>query len=238
MVIHGRSLKPPPEEMERLWFQALRRGVERSDPRALQAFDRTPRQLLYYGDLSNRFLGEECLDIEQRWAVLESLEHADFECWQGPTAYGIEEPPEDILAYWDRSSGFSVELRRRVLTGLKGLLAARSRVLLLAHSLGAVLVNDALSHLDRGFPDLELVTLGSPLTQPHFLEQAPIFEGELAAWTNLSARGDQVCGPPLARARQLDVINPTMREGRPDPHHALGYLSHPQVGRLVAHWLA
>lgn len=236
-LIHGRAPKPPKPQLSTLWFEALHTGLEQV---AMERFRETAQAMIYYGDLSNHFLEVECDDIAERRAVLNSLAEADFRSYPGETAYGIDEPPDDIQAYWDRESDFSKRLRERVSTELERLLTTDTEVMLLAHSLGAVLVYDALTQMEADLGDLSLVTLGSPLTLPHFFVHSQGQLGKLASWHNISGQGDRICGPSIpevAQAQQMTVINPTLKEGEPDPHHALGYLAHPTVGQLVSDWL-
>lgn len=238
VLLHGRAAKPPKEQLRTLWFEALAASLE-NHSECQERFAASPKEMIYYGDLSNRFLNETCDDIADRRALLHSMRGADFTSYPGETAYGIEEPPDDILTYWQTESEFSQQLRQRVRRELVELLESHQRVLLLAHSLGAVLAYDALSNYghSRG---LTLVTLGSPLTLPHFFEKTAGPIGDLASWHNVSARGDRICGPAIpetSTAVEHELINPMLRDGEPDPHHALGYLCHPEVGRLVKDWL-
>lgn len=230
-LIHGRAPKPPKKQLQDLWFEALRRSLTAQQ----DTFAQVPKEMIYYGDLSNEFLKESCEDIEARKQLLDSLEEANFEQFPGETAYGIDEPPDDILSYWDLETTFSRTLRTLVRRELESQLSKSSIVL--AHSLGAVLVADALSSCTSSLSNLTLITLGSPLSLPHFLERSRLPQG-LAAWHNVCARGDLICGPTPPGATHHAIINPLMKVGQPDPHHALGYLRHPVVGSLVSDWLS
>jgi hypothetical protein len=237
VLLHGRGLKPPKEQLQDLWFKALYLGLGTREPRMLPVLDKMTQQMLYYGDLSNGFLGQDCQDIEDRKAVLNSLKSANFSHYPGETVYGIDQPPEDIEAYWDKGSPFSRPLRQRIAQSVKSILESGKETILFAHSLGAVLIYDALGELGNSGSSLTLVTLGSPLTLPHFMERSQVGERPLKRWINVSARGDLICGPTPVGAQQIDLINPAMRDGSPDPHHALGYLCHPQVGGVLLDWL-
>lgn len=241
--IHGRAPKPARKELFELWVEAVRRGLQAHRPNCLAHFESCPKEMIYYGDLSNRFLKQECDDIEHRRALLDSLTGASYEDFPGETGYGLEQPPSDIEAYWDQGSAFSLELRQRVRSGLKRGLQ-QGPVLLLAHSLGAVLSYDALQTIGSEHPALTLLTLGSPLSLPDFWQRSSRASTRkpprLGYWHNISARGDRVCGPALpssCEAQEHSVINPMRKQREPDPHHALGYLSHPLVAKLVADWL-
>lgn len=234
LLLHGRGGKPPQDELEELWFEALLWNLPKE---TAEAVNRCRRRLLYYGDLSNQFLGVTENDIEVRRSVLAQLKQSDFERYAGPSSYTIEVPPPDIEAYWDRSDPFSISLQQRLLDELKTHTSSEGEVILLAHSLGGVLAYDALTlHPELG-ERLTLITLGSPHWLPHFRTHLLQGERRLAGWFNIAARGDHACGPPMAEAQQIDVLNPALRDGVPDPHHALGYLSHPETGKLLGRLL-
>ncbi len=79
VFVHGRHFKPRRGELLSLCRQALRHGLERDRPDAVEAFRRLDLRLAYYGDLSNdllRGLGErydEELDVADRYNALAGL---------------------------------------------------------------------------------------------------------------------------------------------------------------------
>lgn len=56
ILVHGRSWKPKKADLESIWIDALRSGIERDAPNKLAAFDNATLSFVYYGDLSNRLL--------------------------------------------------------------------------------------------------------------------------------------------------------------------------------------
>ena len=196
--------------------------------------------MIYYGDLSNNFLQSPYTDIKDRVRLLESLEKSNFEEYQGPLPYDIETPPEDILAYWDSKSEFGQSLKQRIHNGISPLLEAEESVILIAHSLGAVLSYDQLSLCTGSAEHVTLMTLGSPLSHPQFEERKSDRFPTLAAWHNVSAKGDKICGPRNQELvdQEHEIINPLIKEGEPDPHHALGYLRHPGTANILGEWLS
>ena len=56
LFVHGRDFKPPPADLKRLWLAALRHGLARDRPEQLARFNAARKELVYYGDLSNRYL--------------------------------------------------------------------------------------------------------------------------------------------------------------------------------------
>lgn len=79
IFIHGRGFKPAERDLEALWTQALRAGLERDAPDRVAAFDRAERTLVYYGDEIRRVLEsagrvyDDALDLEDLKASLGSL---------------------------------------------------------------------------------------------------------------------------------------------------------------------
>lgn len=56
LLVHGRDFKPQKMELQKLWIEALRFGIERDHPGKLQAFNEAKTELVYYGDISNAYL--------------------------------------------------------------------------------------------------------------------------------------------------------------------------------------
>ena len=78
LMVHGRHFKPPKTELQKLWIEALRLGIERDHPGKLAAFKNAKVELVYYGDISNTFLkdalGEPIPDdLAERRAALAKL---------------------------------------------------------------------------------------------------------------------------------------------------------------------
>ena len=78
LLVHGRSYKPPKKELQELWIEALRFGIERDRPEKLQAFTEATIEFAYYGDISNAYLSEVFdeevpEDMEDRKASLVKL---------------------------------------------------------------------------------------------------------------------------------------------------------------------
>lgn len=78
LLVHGRHYKPPKAELQKLWFDALRFGVERDHPTKLPALKKAKLEFAYYGDISNTYLSkvfEEPIpnDIKNRKDSFEDL---------------------------------------------------------------------------------------------------------------------------------------------------------------------
>lgn len=56
LLVHGRSIKPAENSLRPLWVETLRAGLERDRGDKVDAFDAATVRMVYYGDLSNKFL--------------------------------------------------------------------------------------------------------------------------------------------------------------------------------------
>lgn len=60
IFVHGRDVKPEKADLEELWFEAVRKGLERDKGEdGVALFKSIDKEFVYYGDLSNKFLKEE-----------------------------------------------------------------------------------------------------------------------------------------------------------------------------------
>ena len=78
LLVHGRHFKPPKPDLQKLWMEALRHGIERDHPEKLQAFKDAKVELVYYGDISNDYLSEALDepvpdDVDDRKSTLAEL---------------------------------------------------------------------------------------------------------------------------------------------------------------------
>lgn len=77
ILIHGRNFKPNKSDLEDLWLETIRAGLER-DNGNVTAFENVKKTLVYYGDLSETELGkyenyDEQADIKDRENCLDEL---------------------------------------------------------------------------------------------------------------------------------------------------------------------
>lgn len=89
LFVHGRSFKPSSQQLEGLWYDAIRHGLK-SDygSRSVDAFNRAKKSFIYYGNLSNDLLAAKegtSPDLEvlakmrkQTLGELMALERSDF----------------------------------------------------------------------------------------------------------------------------------------------------------------
>ena len=90
VLVHGRAAKPSRRALRGLWVDALRAGLARDRPRLLPRFDDLHIEFVYFGDLSNAFLGvpvESRAQVRSRRATLTTLMELSREDFRSRTAY-------------------------------------------------------------------------------------------------------------------------------------------------------
>ncbi len=179
ILVHGRNHKPSRDDLRTLWLDALRHGIVRDfGERAGRRFDACAVDFVYYGDLSNAYLGVPDEDVGSRRKALEALKtfgtddfnrhtyarishHAHWKYRLADACSGllnifqagqllITDMAPDLGEYWNEDSDFGQKLRRRVGPPIKRALERRDRILLIAHSLGTIATYDDLWRLSHG----------------------------------------------------------------------------------------
>jgi hypothetical protein len=80
LLVHGRDFKPARDELLGISLQAMRAGIQRDYPDHVEAFDAIPKDMAYFGDLTNALLiseGEsydEKLDMGDRQNAFSALQ--------------------------------------------------------------------------------------------------------------------------------------------------------------------
>lgn len=79
LLVHGRDFKPAEEALLEISLSAIRAGIERDYPDAIEAYDALRKDMAYFGDLTNAYLEsigrhyDERLDIGDRNNALSAL---------------------------------------------------------------------------------------------------------------------------------------------------------------------
>jgi len=173
VFIHGRGAKPSKEDLEQLWYDAVRHGLDRDfGTSAKDTFDSVQKDFVYYGDLSNKRLDKaeesplsrrDSLDNLCRYSsksftkstyrrvakagfLLEGLADTFSSALAG---LHVAEPlisivAPDIKHYWNDEDYFSNDVRYRLTTILKEAFDAGDKIMLVAHSLGSMIAYDNL----------------------------------------------------------------------------------------------
>jgi hypothetical protein len=83
LLVHGHHFKPAAETLGALWLEAIRWGLLRDAPAALDRFERVEHRLAWFGDCNNRVLRDagrdydEALDVADRCNALSALKQLD-----------------------------------------------------------------------------------------------------------------------------------------------------------------
>lgn len=245
IFIHGRAVKPLEEDLQELWYNAIRHGIDRDFGQTeLDAFEQVNKEFVYYGDLSNTFLheekGEKIPDeTKSRIASLNELKKfrkEDFnkETYEDISKYGflkealadtfsgvlsliragtplISSVAPDMAHYWNQEAYFGSDVRFRLTKVLKEAFDNNDQIMLVSHSLGAIVSYDNLwkfSHYSEYRGDygknkkIDLfVTMGSPLGDENVKQHlkgksskgALKYPHNIRQWVNLSAEDDYIC---------------------------------------------
>lgn len=275
--IHGLANKPPVAEKTRWWASAIREGLVRNEGLADPDFT---FRFVYWADLrydvplacedlpdpyravpgTDPFPdgGEAptCTGHDMLATLYAGLERIQEMTGVTPVDDTILEHRFDDLWHYNVTQTFARSVRARL---FEELVAHRDRrILLVAHSMGAVIAYDTLRLLERDDPSVrvaQLVTLGAPLGLAKVKLKIEAETGSVrvpnnvARWTNL-ADGDDivaVAGTLAADYAPSDagvavedkrVINDYHRlDGTRNHHKSYGYLRTPEFSRLAAGFL-
>ncbi|CAN5171774.1 hypothetical protein BH24PSE2_BH24PSE2_19400 [soil metagenome] len=83
LLVHGHHFKPAADTLRTLWIEAIRWGLLRDAPAALDRFEPVQVELAWFGDCTNRLLREvgqdfdEALDVADRCNALSALKQLD-----------------------------------------------------------------------------------------------------------------------------------------------------------------
>lgn len=276
--IHGLANKPPVAEKTRWWASAIHEGLVRNEGLAEPNFS---FRFVYWADLRyDTPLASEDLPDPYRPApgtgpfpgggeaptrtghdmlatLYAGLERVQEMTGVTPVDDTILEHRFDDLWHYNITQAFARSVRARLLAQL---VAYRDhRILLVAHSMGAVIAYDTLRLLERDDPAFRvahLVTLGAPLGLAKVKLKIQAESGavrvpnNVTRWTNL-ADGDDIVAvagtlaadyaPNDAGVAVVDrrVVNDYHRlDGTRNHHKSYGYLRAPEFSRLAAGFLS
>ena len=165
--------------------------------------------------------------------------------------------PEMRLYWWKSNKKFGNQVRGRLKERLRGALEAKGEVMIIAHSLGAIVAYDVLSEFSHPEDDEQLiahsvrhlVTLGSPLGIPFVqkrLRNWRTFPNNILSWDNVTAKDDYVSLDEGVKDDFRDmpieindkrIYNLAVKNNKTHQHHATGYLIHPHVASIVHKWM-
>lgn len=195
------------------------------------------------------------LSIRARWHAARTLLYGGFAwlagvLWLPP--WSIRPIMPDVYHYWKNKPPFGPGVRSKMETPLLKALEGEQDIMVVAHSLGAIVTYDVLVEAaKRGLKQKlsHFVTIGSPLGISYIqrrLSDWPKHPDNIVVWDNVSAKDDYVSldrsiqdefEGMAGERRDHSMFNLAVKEGKAHQHHATGYLVSPEVAGLVAEWL-
>ncbi len=163
----------------------------------------------------------------------------------------------DIKEYWNSDSSWGSDIRERLTTPLVKALEDDDEILIIAHSLGAMVAYDVFWKLSyygeyKHLRDkkVNFVTIGSPLGDPTVKKKLKghgkgtrAYPSNINKWFNVAAADDYISHVDHIDCKfdnpidDIQMYNIAMRYTKSNPHHNAGYLISPSVSRIVADWM-
>lgn len=289
LFVPGKNPKPRPEAHKVLLWRCLLRGVELVNPEVARdlaarpdCFDLAPWNAIYYESVKEEEEDAPWIELLCQKTGPEARDVRHALSWRHkPARYlytladmfpflisllpisAVRSTIRETERYFRNHDGIGSRVRERVKMPLRRLLADGDRVLLVGHSLGAVIAYEALWELNQleGLPgkvDLFL-TLGSPLGM-HFVQNRVQgfhqpkhrFPCNIRRWVNVAAQGDITALDPDMRDDFLPMLEQGCTESIEDwhrgvfnyfrneqglnEHRSYGYLVEQHVARAIADW--
>ncbi len=290
IFVPGKNPKPPAQDHRNLLWRCLRRGLELVDPAMASALGAVPDcfQLaawndIYYGLVKDvdedvpwiealcRKTGPDAADVREalswrvkRARVLYTL--GDFFPALIPLLPdpAVKSTIRETERYFQNHAAIGTHVRELIKAPLRQAFAAGDRVLVIGHSMGAVIAYDALwelTHMEANPGKVDLfLTLGSPLGMRFVQDRLLGFKSQngrrfpcnIRHWVNIAAHGDltaldpdvhddflpmleQGCAESI-EDRQRGVFNYFRNEKGLNVHRSYGYLVEQHVARTIHAW--
>ena len=290
IFVPGKNPKPSPAEHRALLWRCLLRGLELVDPAAARVIAAQPDCFhlvawndIYYGQV-------KAVDDDLPW--IEALCHkngpdaADVRqalSWRRKRARvlytlgdyfpalipllpdpAVKSAIRETERYFQNQDGIGTRVRELLKAPLRQMFAAGDRILVIGHSMGAVIAYDALwelAHLECHPVKIDLfLTLGSPLGMNFVQERLLGYQGNdgqrfpcnIRHWINVAAHGDLTALDPQVRDdfmpmieqgciesiedRHRGVFNYFRNDKGLNTHRSYGYLVEQHVARAIIAW--
>lgn len=271
--VHGLENKPPPDETMRGWKAAINEGLSRNCGHHHQDI---PFKLVYWADLRNDeplirdeikepyqtapgegpFPGPDTgkrLSINTVAAqIYRGLDWLQTQTGFTPVDDTILKARFDDLWRYQAGTTFARQARQRLRERIEAV--AGHRILLVAHSMGALIAYDVLRHLEQDARSVRIkhfVTIGAPLGLAKVRSKIAAEHGavrmpnNVGQWSNLSDKRDLATVADTiskdyapndsgTRVRDVAVLNAYhLPNGKPCHHTAFGYLRSPEFSEMV-----
>lgn len=290
IFVPGKNPKPLAKDHRVLLWRCLRRGLELVDPAMASALAAVPDcfQLAAWNDIYYGLVK----DVDEDVPWIEALCHktgpdaADVRealSWRNKRARvlytlgdffpalipllpdpAVKSTIRETERYFQNHDGIGTRVRELIKAPLRQAFAAGDRVMVIGHSMGAVIAYDALwelTHLEANPGKVDLfLTLGSPLGMRFVQDRVLGFSGRngrrfpcnIRHWVNIAAHGDLTALDPdvhddflpmleqgcveSIEDRQRGVFNYFRNEKGLNVHRSYGYLVEQHVARTILAW--
>ena len=288
LYVPGKNPKPEPDSHRALVWRALLEGVRRADQTMAASlqdnysqFHLTGWNHLYYGEykditgdipwvdavINKHGPTEQDIYEARSWNIwlhrhlLKFADHLPLLIQMLPEQ--VRSTAKEIDRYFYNTGNIAVRIRDVLKRELRPMLERQDEVLLIGHSLGAVIAYDALWELsceDGAKGKVDFLTIGSPMGL-HYIQRRLLgmngnteksYPGLIRHWTNISAEGDVAAlnqSHSKAFHEMLDlglvesiedhchgIYNFFRSDEGLNCHRSYGYLVNPAVGSVIANW--
>ena len=290
VFVPGKNPKPKPQDHQALVWRCLLRGVELVDPAAARELAAQPGcfsiaawNATYYGQTKDvdedvpwievlcRKTGPDAADIREALSWRRKRARLLFRVADLFPALipllpdpAVKSTIHETERYFSNAGGIARRVRELLKAPLRQMFADGDRVLVIGHSLGSVIIYDALwelTHLENNPGKIDLLlTVGSPLGM-RFVQQRLLgfgsagpasFPGNVRRWVNVAAEGDLTALDPIVHDdfqamvaqglaesiedRHSGVFNYFRNEEGLNAHRSYGYMVEQHVARAILSW--
>ena len=290
IFVPGKNPKPPAEDHRALLWRCLLRGLELVDPVATRTISSVPDcfqlvawNALFYGQMKD--VEEDALWIEVlcRKTGPDVADVREALSWRNKRARlfyliadhlpalvpllpdpAVKSAVRETERYFRNQDGIGTRVRELFKTLLRQSFVAGERVLVIGHSMGAIIAYDALwelTHLEGHPGKIDLfLTLGSPLGMHYVQDRLLGFQSQdgqrfpcnIRHWINIAAHGDLTALDPVVRDNFMPMLEQGCIESIEDRHQGVfnyfrndkglnmhrsyGYLVEQHVARAISAW--
>jgi hypothetical protein len=290
VFVPGKNPKPPPEVHRALLWRCLRRGLELVDPAIARDITAMPDcfhlvawNAVYYNQRKEvdedapwiealcRKTGPDAADIREALSWRNKRARLFYLIADHLPALipllpdpAVKSAVRETERYFQNQDGIGSRVRELLKAELRQMFAAGDRVLVISHSMGAVIAYDALwelTHLEGHPGKIDMfLTLGSPLGMHYVQDRLLGFHGNdgkrfpcnIRRWVNVAAHGDLTALNPIIRDDFMPMIEQACTESIDDQHRGVfnyfrndkglnmhrsyGYLVEQHVARAILAW--
>lgn len=290
IFVPGKNPKPSPQDHRALLWRCLRRGLQLVDPAAAHTIDTMSDcfqlvawNAIYYGDVKDVDEDLSSIEVLCQKTGADALDVREALSWRHKRArllYMIADHMPALISllpdpavksavreterYFQNQGGIGSRVRELLKVSLRHAFVAGDRILVIGHSMGAVIAYDALwelTHLEGYHDKVDLfLTLGSPLGM-HYVQERLLgfqhndgkrFPCNIRHWVNIAAHGDLTALDPEVRDDFMPMIEQGCVESIEDQHQGVfnyfrnekglnmhrsyGYLVEQHVARTILAW--